>query len=505
VLGGAISSSLILLITLVVAGVLAAGLMQISQMKLIEKIQQKIFARYAFDISKRLPLLDMKKADGTYLPELVNRFFETNNLQKSLSKLLLDIPTASIQILSGLVLLSFYHPAFIFFGLLLMFLLFLILYLSGSKGLRTSMEESKYKYAVAAWLEEMARVIRSFKFAGGSQIHMQKTNENVMGYLKARTSHFRILLVQFRVLVVFKVIITASMLFVGALLLVDQQLNIGQFIAAEIVIITVINSVEKLIGNLDSVYDVLTSVDKLAKITDKELEADGSYQMPVTGTGPSLEIQNVSFGYSVDDAILKNISFKIKPGEKVAITGKGGSGKSTLLRLFTGAYSDFKGAVLIDGIPVGNYSLDSLRMQTGVFLGQQDIFNGTLLENISMGNPAITPESIRPLAEKTGLQSFIGTLKTGFDTMLDPTGNRLPRSVVQKILLTRALVNKPGLLLLEEPWESQEDSYRQRIQQLLLNELPGVTMLVIASDEAFTKKCDRVIHLTKGEADIQTN
>jgi ATP-binding cassette, subfamily B, bacterial len=505
VLGGSISSSLILLITLVVTGVLVAGLMQISQMKLIEKIQQKIFVRYAFDIAQKLPLLDMKKVDGTYLPELVNRFFETNNLQKSLSKLLLDIPAASIQILSGLVLLSFYHPAFIFFGLLLMFLLFLILYLSGNKGLRTSMEESKYKYAVAAWLEEMARVIRSFKFSGGTQIHMQKTNENVTGYLKARTSHFKVLLVQFRVLVIFKVIITASMLFVGAILLVDQQLNIGQFIAAEIVIITVINSVEKLIGNLDSVYDVLTSVDKLAKITDKELEQDGTYKMPVTGFGPSLEVQNVSFGYSVDDGILNNISFKIKPGEKVAITGQGGSGKSTLLRLFTGAYSDFKGAVLIDNIPVGNYNLDSLRIQTGVFLGQQDIFNATVLENISMGNPEITVESINALAEKTGLQSFISSLKTGYDTMLDPTGNRLPRSVIQKILLTRALANKPGLLLLEEPWQGQEDNCRQRIQQLLLNELPGITVLVIANDEAFVRKCDRVIRLTKGEVDIHNN
>jgi ATP-binding cassette, subfamily B, bacterial len=505
VLGGAISSSLILLISLVVAGVLAAGLMQISQMKLIEKIQQKIFVRYAFDISKRLPMLDIKKADGTYLPELVNRFFETSNLQKSLSKLLLDIPTASIQILSGLVLLSFYHPAFIFFGLLLMFLLFVILYLSGSRGLRTSMEESHYKYAVAAWMEEMARVIRSFKFSGGTHINMQKSNENITGYLKARNSHFRVLLVQFRVLVLFKVIITASMLFVGAILLVDQQLNIGQFIAAEIVIITVINSVEKLIGNLDSVYDALTSVDKLAKIMDKELEANGTYPMPVTGFGPSLEMQNVSFGFSVDDAILKDISFKIKPGEKVAITGKGGSGKSTLLRLFTGAYTDFKGGVLIDSIPVGNYDLDSLRMQTGVFLGQQDIFQGTLMENITMGNPAVKVDLIRSIAEKTGLQGFISSLKMGYDTVLDPTGNRLPRSVVQKILLTRALVNKPGLLLLEEPWESQEDEYRQQIQQLLLNGLPGVTMLIIASDEAFIKKCDRVIHLSKGEMDIQNN
>ena len=165
VLGASMRATLVVLIALVVLGVLIAGIMQVNQMKIIEKIQQKLFVRYSFSFARHIPSLDLKKNDAVYFPELVNRFFDVPLLQKSLSKLLLDIPTAVIQILFGLLLLSFYHPAFILFGIILVTLLFLILRYTGGKGLATSLEKSKYKYKVAAWLEEMARVIKSTKLA----------------------------------------------------------------------------------------------------------------------------------------------------------------------------------------------------------------------------------------------------------------------------------------------------------------------------------------------------
>ncbi|MFZ1328873.1 MAG: ABC transporter ATP-binding protein, partial [Chitinophagaceae bacterium] len=118
VLGASMRASLVVLIALVVLGVLIAGIMQINQMKIIEKIQQKLFVRYSFAFAQHIPNMDLKKNDSVYLPELINRFFDVPLLQKSLSKILLDIPTAVIQILFGLLLLSFYHPAFILFGVL---------------------------------------------------------------------------------------------------------------------------------------------------------------------------------------------------------------------------------------------------------------------------------------------------------------------------------------------------------------------------------------------------
>jgi len=490
VLGGTLSASLVVLITLIVTGVLFVGLLQVAQMKIIEKIQQKIFVRYSFAFASRIPKLDLKKVDDYYLPELVNRFFDTVSLQKSISKLLLDLPAAMIQILFGLILLSFYHPAFILFGVILVLLLWLILYATGSKGLQSSLAESSYKYAVAGWFEELARVVKSFKFSVGSQLHIKKADEKTVNYLQARTKHFLILVFQYKTLVAFKVAITAAMLIVGVILLLNQQINIGQFVAAEIIVIAVINSVEKIISNLDSVYDVLTSVEKIGKLTDKPIEQPGSYLLQASN-GISLQAQALTFGYD-DRPVVNNLSFNIKEGEKCSIAGSDGTGKSTLLKLLTGVYKDFSGSLLINHTPIGNYDLASLRSATGIFFLYENIFHGTLWENLTMGRN-VDKAYLDSLFQQTGLTSFLQSLPLGYDTELDPTGKRLPLNVVHKILLVRALAHQPKLLLLEEPWRGLDESYKASVQKLLFA-LPA-TVVVITNDETFIKKANQVIQL----------
>lgn len=497
VLGASMRASLVVLIVLIVLGVLIAGIMQVNQMKIIEKIQQKLFVRYSFAFAEHIPKLDLKKTDNIYLPELVNRFFDIPILQKSLSKILLDIPTATIQVLFGLMLLSFYHPAFILFGFILIILLWLILRYTGSRGLQTSIDESNYKYQVAGWLEETARVIKSIKLSKSNNLQLKKTDERVTGYLDARNSHFKLLLLQYNTLVIFKTIITAAMLIVGTMLLVNQQLNIGQFIAAEIIILLVLTSVEKLIMNLGNVYDTLTSIEKIANLTDKPIEQNGSVQLAGITNGLKVEMKNLSFSYNDETDVLTNISFQVISGEKVCIKGKDSSGKSSLLRLMAGAYTDFRGALLLDDVPLGNYDLDSVRSQIGVLINNQDIFNGTLWENIALGSSTASMETVNDYAKKVGLIDFITAQKNGYDTMLDPTGKRLPRNVIHKILLVRALVAKPRLLLLEEPWMNFENDLRRQIIQLL-NEIKNTTLVVVSNDEDFAKQCDKVLIMNEG-------
>jgi ATP-binding cassette subfamily B protein len=497
VLGGSISTSLIVLIVLVVLGVLFNGFISVQQMQLIEKVQQQLFVRYSFEYAHKIPRLDLKSVDKYYLPELVNRFFDTISLQKGISKLLLEIPTATIQIIFGMVLLSFYHPVFIIFSLILIALVGLILFYTSPRGMATSIQESDYKYKVAGWLEELARVVRSFKFSKGSYLNMRKTDQLVAGYLNARTSHFKVLRFQYWTLISFKVLITAAMLIVGSILLINQQLNLGQFVAAEIVILLILNSVEKLILHLDKVYDVLTSVEKLGKITDQPVDEDGKIMFPDRNQGVNIQVMHLGFEYN-ESPVLKDISFEIQPGQKVAVMGADGSGKSTLLRVVSGAYTDFKGGILIDNIPLRNYHSDSLRAKTGILLSAQDIFNGTVLENITMGDKSIEPTEVMVLSEKVGLKDFLEEQHDGFETELDPVGKRLSRSVIQKILLLRALVNEPRLLLLEEPWTGFEKQMEEQIKNYLLNQ-NECTIMVATNDAEFAAKCDVVLYLVDGQ------
>jgi ABC-type bacteriocin/lantibiotic exporter with double-glycine peptidase domain len=274
-------------------------------------------------------------------------------------------------------------------------------------------------------------------------------------------------------------------------------LNIGQFIAAEIVILLVLNSVEKLIINLDKVYDVLTSVEKLGKVTDKPVDMEGEVTMARVNRGMKVVTNSLSFQYD-SSYVLKDVNFEVEAGKKIAVMGTDGSGKSTLLRLLSGVFPSYEGGLLIDDIPLRNYLGDSFRQQTGVLLQQQDIFLGPLLENITMGDDQVRPEDIMNLAARIGLSDFLQTQDEGFSTMLDPMGKRLSRSVIQKILLLRALINHPRLMLLEEPWRGLEEENRIRIQDFLLNESPASTVFVESNDETFARRADEIMVFEEG-------
>ncbi len=497
VLAGSLSTSIVVLIVLVVAAVIIYGLLQVRQLQVTEKIQQKIFVRYSFEFADRLPKMNIEKLDAYYLPELVNRFFDTISLQKAVEKLLLDVPAAVIQIFFGLILLSFYHPVFIAFGAVLALIGYLIMRFTLPAGFQASIEASDQKYATAAWLEEMARVIKSFKYSRGTELNIKKTDGIVSNYLHARTTYFKVLLTQYWSLIMFKVLITAAMLIVGAVLLVDQQINIGQFIAADIVILSIIASVEKLILNMDKVYDVLTSVEKLSKITESEIETQGTVELSDLNKGVSILFENVGFVYGNQSKALEGLQLDIAAGDKVCIMGESGSGKSTILRLLTGAFKNFTGSILVDGIPMGNYNLHSVRSQTGILLSQQDIFHGTIWENITMGSSQIQYDEVTDLVNRCGLTSFIQSLPKGYDTLLDPTGKRLNSKIRQDILLLRALLGKKRLLLLEEPLNFLEKRYKQNIQDYIFSE-ENATVIIATNDVEIAARCNKVIYLQDG-------
>lgn len=496
VMAGALSTSIVVLIAVVVVGVFLNGLFQIRQLQIIEKIKQKIYTRDALSFADKIPHLNLEKLDSYYLPELVNRFFDTITLQKGIEKILLEIPAAFIQILFGIILLSLYHPVFIAFGIVLVVLLYVILATTLPKGFTKNLLASDYKYKTAAWLQELARVVKTFKYAKKTSLHIDKTDDLVSHYLVARTSYFKILLTQFWSLVAFKIIITASMLIVGVYLLLNQQINIGQFIAADIVILAVINSVEKLIQTLDKAYDTLTAIEKLDKVKSAELEHAGTEKV-TSIKGMKIDFKNVSFSYPNGKSVLNDINLDIQEGEKVLIIGNSGSGKSTLLRLLTGTFTNFKGSIRINNQAIGSYAIDSLRSNTGVLISQQDIFQGTIRDNITMGDTNITNDELYNLSKSTGLDSFIEELEVGFDTEIDPAGKKLPEKIKQGVLVARALATKKDLLLLENPFDGLEKNTIEAVQ-LIIAKLENATVLITAGTNTDQSLFDKVIYLENG-------
>ena len=500
--GGEISTAWVVMVVFVIGGIAITGILQIFQLRIVENIRQKIFARSSFEFAYRFPRMQMQALYDHYYPELANRFFDTITLQKALPKILIDFSIASLQIIIGLILLTFYHPFFLVFGLILLILIFLIFKFSGPSGLRTSLQESKLKYKMAHWLEEVARALTVFKLTGQHEYALSRTDDYLNEYLHYREGHFRVLLRQFVQFVGFKVLVAAGLLVIGSILVFNEEMNIGQFVAAEIIILIIINSVEKLILVLENIYDILTSLEKIAQVTDQPLERNGGVHLEDNSDGMTLSFAAADFSYPEDERkVINKMDLEIKAGEHIFLTGSNGSGKSTLIRLMAGLYDIEVGQYTVDGWAVSSLDLPSFRSKIGCSIASTVLFKGTIEDNLKVGRSGLTLKDVMWALEMVDLKSWLSQQPLAHLTMIDPEESRLPRSVTQKLLLARAIIGKPRLLLLEDPLQFVDAVSKKRIINNILASGHKWTVVTASMDFQWVLPDSRVLWMNDGRVE----
>lgn len=499
ILGGRITTSWIILVIIVALGVIFSGFLQISQLQIMEKLQQRIFSKSGLSIAYRLPKVKTEIMHGEYAPEIVNRFFDTVNLQKGMAKILIDFSAALLQVIFGLLLLSFYHPTFIIFGIALIGILTLIFYFSGPRGMETALKESSYKYQTAYWLEEVGRTLNSFKLVGSTRLPILRADKLIQRYVEFRSKHFSVLIFQYKMMIGFKVLIVTSLLVAGSLLLINDQISIGQFVAAEVIIVLVVNSIEKLILSLETVYDTLVAVEKLGHVMDLELEHHNASEKVVVSKPEGLmySMKDVVFHpQDSEEPILKGINLTVQPGKKVVVTGKSGSGKSAMLALLSGLYEEYEGTVAVNDLSLEYINLEKYRGMVGDFLELQEIFHGSIRENILVGRD-FDQSHLEYILNLVGLKDYLYRLPEGLDAMLQPSGKGLSKSLAQKILLARGFVGKPKALIMENVLQDLDPALRANIVDYLFK--GNWTLLMVSYDESILSRAEEVILMASGQ------
>lgn len=473
---GKVSTSWFLLVGLVVSAIGFAGYMNIAQLRITENLQQRIFTRSALEFATRIPRIQLRELLLRYAPEWTNRFFDTLTIQKGVSKLLIDFTAASLQILFGLILLSFYHPFFIIFGFALLLLLAFIFRMTAKRGFLTSLDESKYKYKVANWLEEIARNRLTFKHLGSNGILLKRADTYLAGYLKSRDAHFKVLVQQYKYLIGFKVLIALALLIIGGLLVLNQQMNIGQFVAAEIIIVLVLNSVEKLIVSLEMVYDVLTAIEKIGEITDLPLDStEGLVLEPQQAL--SIDIQQLKYQTTwSQEPLLENLTCRFEAGKFYHIQDFEGNRAQGLFLMLTAMALPNQGQVLINGIPTSNLQADSLRAQIASLSQHDQLVYGTVLDNITMGRDVQIAAALE-VAKSIGLDQKVLKLTAAYQTELNPEASTLDRQLITLILLCRALVGNPGLILWDTHVHYLSNSALEQVLTYMTANFKGTVLL----------------------------
>ena len=398
--------SFILLIFLLFSGFLSA-----LNIYMIEILQRKIYARVTEKISFNLLETSFEKMRTTYGADVASRYFEVMHIQKSITSFMTEGIAIFLQTILGLIILAFYHPYFLVFDFILIISLWLIWISFSRQALKTSLLESKAKYKVAGFFQDITRGALFFKSYKRKNFVLNKSNELMDTYLEKRNKHFQIVLTQSILLLFLYATMSALIIGIGGILVIQNQLSLGQLVAAEIIITGILVNISKLGKYLDIFYDLYTAIEKIS-IFDQE---------PCDSDNKNLDNKN-------NDLILENISIKdyffnmnFKDNKKYLLYPKSYSATIVFLDLIRGLIVPQKGSLKIDDIHYNDLSLDKVR--DFIYVVQQPLlFAGTLRSNLLLGLHNVSDSLIYEILDLVDLSAIIEKDANGLEQEILPNG-----------------------------------------------------------------------------------
>jgi putative ABC transport system ATP-binding protein len=493
----ALAQPILVLSLLVMLGLSLAAWLRALRLQTLERLQQRILVRATHDAIVRVTRARLSALRRQGGPELMNRFFEVVTIQKAAAKLLVDGMSIVLQSAVSLLLLAFYHPALLAFDVVLIIAIGIVIFPLGRGGIETAAEESKKKYRIAAWLEDVAAGVRSFKLVGADQQAFSRANALAADYVHSRRKQFKVLLRQTVASYVVQIFAVSGLLGLGGTLVLRGELTLGQLVAAELVVAGVTTGLTKLGQHLESFYDLTASVDKLGAIVDLEEEpVTGQLEPPASTEGLTLSFEGVSFSHSEGGRGLSNVSFTLPPHATMVVWGHNASGKSTLAELCIGLHLPDAGAIRFNGVDIRDLALDKLRREVTLVSGTE-IFDGTVADNLLLGWPAAQADLIGAL-RAAALDAEVAALPNGISTPLGHTGVRLTSSQAARLMLARALTHKPQLIVIDEALDGLDRETIQRVLDGIRRYAPHTSVIVLTSREDLRVPDSRSLRLIDG-------
>lgn len=490
---------LIVMSVMLFGGLLFLAILQYLEIALVEVIQQRIFARISFSVIEKIPKVNLEALKSSFPPEVINRFFDVLTIQKTWSKLLISGLNSILQIFFGLLLISFYSPVLLAFDLFIIFAMFLIFFILGKGGFITSLKESTEKYKVVAWLEELGICLKTFKLSPGYSFLLKRTDELVSNYIQGRKEHFNIIARQAVASYLFYAIATTGVFAIGGYLVINRQLTLGQLVASELIIVTILSGFQKIVQDLDRFYDLLTALEKLSYLTDLQEERKDGIKLENTNEGLNISFNCIKYSYNEKINILKDLSFEIKSGEKSAFVGKSGSGKTTIAKILCGFIEPTYGSVQINSHDIRDLNLKSLRSYISLVSDENEIFEGTIEENITLNSSNISKSDLTWALDVSTLSSDLRLLSLGLKAKIPTGGINISKGLIQKILISRALITKPSLLILNNCFSGIDQKSKIDIVKEVVSPSYKWTALFNTNDSDILEHMDCVYLLSEGK------
>jgi putative ABC transport system ATP-binding protein len=481
---GALRQSLFVTTGLLLASLLAGISLQLVERFLVEQVQRRLMVRFATDLAARLPRFRRDALHGLHPTEIVNRFFDVLTVQKSLAGLLVDGLDSVLQALFGLTLLALYHPALLGYSVLLVALFGATMFVPVRRATATSVDESKAKHAVAGWLEEIAANPEVLRTPAGRAWANGRADVLSHAWLAVRAQHFRIFLGQSGGALVLTAIASAGLLALGGSLVIEQQLSLGQLVAAELVVTRLLLTLAKLTDKLESAYDLVAALDKLGHVLEIGRIDESGAEFPPVSAPASIDLLGIQLTSGAAP-----IHLSVPAGDEVALLAGGELIARKLSDVLCGAEAPVHGRVHFDQSPLADRSFSAVRRDVWL-LRTPELFSGSVLENLTLGVDRFTTAEARAALDRARLPHH-DALRLDEDP--GANGADLPDEVRISLAVARAVLHAPRMIVLDRLLDAVAPAEAQAMLRALHD--PRWTLIVLTRSPALAASLPRAFAL----------
>ena len=490
----------IMIVTLVATmfgALLAMGAFRVLQARAVEILVQRLYTRLAVAFTEALP----RFRENVFLPQHTNTFIEAELLPRALVAMLVDVINVSVSGAIGMAILIMYHPYFLGYNTLLITGFAFLLTFFGRGGLRITQRVSRLHYQTFHWLQDIGINRLHFKSTDSLPLLLKKTDALVKAYVMARKTRSDILSgAQYKSTVIFQAVAHSGMIGLGGWLLSVGDITLGQFVAAEVIVGTLLLNLDTVARRMYAAIYVATSLHELSTLFDMPKE-DVSGPVAAWLPDPSLQgvrltCKDVSFAAPDGPLLFERFNLEVMPGEKISVLSGTSRSKTSLALVLAGLYHPTGGVIRYNDIDLRDVSLNYVNRCRGLMLDSHPtLFDGSLEENITLQRPSIQFEDLSWALRFVELEEEIDAMPQGLETLVHGNGANLTRSQVLRVLLARMIVTRPELLIFNGSLHNIEPALRLTLLRRLCSKEEPWSVVFVSNDPEISQLVERRVVL----------
>ncbi|MBU3175371.1 peptidase domain-containing ABC transporter [Clostridium estertheticum] len=433
--------------------------------------------------------------------EIISRFNDASKIRDAISGVTLTMMIDVFMVIIGGIIL--YSQSSLLFGITLVPLIFygIIVFIFKKSIEKVNRETMESNAKLTSYLVQSLTGIETIKAFNAEREVSAETEKRFIKLIKAVFKNGFINNFQVSLKGFVKGIFSIVILWIGTLQVLGGKISFGELLTFNALLVYFLDPIENIINLQPTVQTAIVAAERLSEILDLSLEksVDENKKIDPETLKGDIEFKNLDFRYGTRSLILKNINLKVKSGEKIALVGESGSGKTTLAKLLMNFYQCEKGELLINGYNIKDINVESLRDKTAYISQETFLFNGTIIENLSLGNPYLTYEEIIEACKKAQIHDFINSIPLRYNTLVEENGSNFSGGQKQRLSIARAILRKPEILIMDEATSNLDSITERAIEKTIYEFSKDITTVIIAHRLSTVMRCDNIYILEKGE------